>query len=49
MTFDHHAMVQPALPRGARGERWTCWLDLSETRSNVADLGKPEIGPRAPG
>ena len=48
MTFDHHAMVQPAVPL-PRGERWIRWLDLSETRSNVADLGKPEIGPRAPG
>src|SRR5260370_4565308 len=53
MTFDHHAMVQPAVPLRpnsglpefgtlidrsriyptSAGERWTCWLDLSETCS----------------
>src|SRR6202022_126094 len=39
MTFDHHAMVQPAIPLPG-GERWTCWLDLSETYRRGRNCGE---------
>src|SRR3984893_2274098 len=39
MTFDHHAMVQPAVPLPGR-ERWTCWLDLSETYRRGRNCGE---------
>jgi hypothetical protein len=40
MTFDHHAMVQPAIPLPGGGERWTCWLDLSETYRRGRNCGE---------
>src|SRR6202022_325155 len=48
MAFDPHAIEQPAIPLPC-GERWTCWLDLSETRSSCELSGGCPFGPGGAG